>query len=188
MVRIIGGTFKGRRLRTFRGPKVRLTKDIVKEALFDILGKRIVGASFLDLYAGSGSIGIEALSRGAGRVAFCEKDPAGVDVIKHNLAKLNYRDKCDIYRGDALNLLGKINGKFDIIFLDPPYNGDLLRKSLQILSTSGIIKEDGLVIAEHHKSTDLTKAIGSLSLTRQAKYGDTVLSFYRYPLNEEVLK
>lgn len=201
MIRIIGGTFKGRRLKTFKprkipkgsirgegmsrrrrgSPKaaVRFTADRVKEALFDILGQRIVDSSFLDLYAGSGSIGIEALSRGARRVTFCEKDPGGIDIIKHNLVKLKCQQRCEVYRGDAIELSERIKGHFDIAFLDPPYrNGKVIGKILQIISRSGILKEAGLVIAEHHKSTNLAKGIGRFALTRQARYGDTVLSFY----------
>jgi len=162
--------------------KMRPTPMRVKEALFNILGNGVVGSSFLDLYAGSGQIGIEALSRGAKEVIFVDNHPSAIRLIRTNLGFLHSEEDLKIPRNNvlrAISNLSKEKKRFDIIFLDPPYESRLVKNTLQALAKSDILKTTTLVIAEHHKSLNLDKEIGSLERVRQEKYGDTVLSFYK---------
>ena len=181
-MKIIGGEFGGRRLKALKSIKMRPTPMRVKEALFNILCNRVVGSSFLDLYAGSGQIGIEALSRGAKEVIFVDNHPSAIRLIRTNLGFLPYEKSPKIPRNNvlrAISSLSKEKKRFDIIFLDPPYESRLVKNTLQALAKSDILKITTLVIAEHHKSLNLDKEIGSLGRVRQERYGDTVLTFYQ---------
>ena len=154
----------------------------VKEALFNILGNRVVGSSLLDLYAGSGQMGIEALSRGAKEVVFIDNHPSAVRLIHTNLGFLHLEEGLKIPRNNVLKAIGNLSKekkRFDIIFLDPPYESRLVKNTLQVLAKSDILKTTTLIIAEHYKSLDLDKEIGSLERVRQERYGDTVLTFYQ---------
>ena len=176
-MRIISGKFKGR---IINAPKhIRPTQDNVKKGLFDILGD-MQGLSFLELYAGSGSVGIEALSLGAGEAVFVEQDRACVKQLKENLAFLGLPDEgiipLDVAQGvEIIRKRGKI---FDVIFLDPPYYKEIAKKTLQILEACDILGARGFIIIQHFKKDILPETTGKLSLFRQVKYGDTVLSFY----------
>ncbi|MBU4310026.1 16S rRNA (guanine(966)-N(2))-methyltransferase RsmD [bacterium] len=181
-MKIIGGEFGGRRLKALKSIKMRPTPMRVKEALFNILCNRVVGSSFLDLYAGSGQMGIEALSRGAKEVIFVDNHPSAIRLIRTNLGFLPYEKSPKIPRNNVLRVissLSKEKKRFDIIFLDPPYESRLVKNTLQALAKSDILKITTLVIAEHHKSLNLDKEIGSLGRVRQERYGDTVLTFYQ---------
>ena len=181
-MKIIGGEFRGRRLKTLKSVKMRSTPMRVKEALFNILGNRVAGSSFLDLYAGSGQIGIEALSRGAKEVIFVDNHPSAISLIRTNLGFLPDEKSPKIPRNNVLRAIGNLSRKkkiFDIIFLDPPYKSRLVRNTLQPLAKSDILKTTSLVIAEHHKTLALDKEIGFLNQVRQERYGDTVLTFYQ---------
>ncbi len=181
-MRIIGGEFRGRRLKTLKSVKMRPTPMRVKEALFNILGNRVIGSSFLDLYAGSGQIGIEALSRGAKEVIFIDNHPSAIRLIHTNLGFLHSEEGLKIPRNNvlkAIDNLSKGKKKFDIIFLDPPYESRLVKNTLQALAKSDILKTTTLVIAEHHKFLDLDREINSLIQIRKERYGDTILAFYK---------
>jgi len=177
-MRITTGIYKGRRINM---PKdIRPTQEKVRKALFDILGD-ISGLSFLEVFAGSGAIGIEALSRGAKEVVFIEKDKKCSQAIKDNLMLLGYLG----YRVIGLDTLEAIkrisqkDDKFNIIFLDPPYYKDLAKKTLKILGAYDILAPNGFIIVQHFKKESLPGVQGDLILFKQAHYGDTVLSFYR---------
>ena len=181
-MKIIGGEFKGRRLKTLKSVKMRPTPMRVKEALFNILSNRVIGSSFLDLYAGSGQIGVEALSRGAEEVIFIDNHPSAIRLIRTNLGFLHPEESLKIPRNNvlkAIDNLSKEKKRFDIIFLDPPYESRLVKNTLQALAKSDILKTTTLVIAEHHKSLNLDREINSLIQIRQERYGDTVLTFYQ---------
>jgi 16S rRNA (guanine(966)-N(2))-methyltransferase RsmD len=181
-MKIIGGEFRGRRLKALKSVKMRPTPMRVKEALFNILGNRVVGSSFLDLYAGSGQIGIEALSRGAKEVIFVDNHPSAIRLIRTNLGFLHPEEGLKIPRNNvlkAIDNLSKAKKRFDIIFLDPPYKSRLVKNTLQALAKSDILKTPTLVIAEHHKFLVLDKEIDLLERVRQERYGDTVLTFYQ---------
>ncbi len=178
-MRIIAGKYKNRLL---IGPKnIRPTQDIVKKSLFDILGD-MSGVSFLDLYAGSGAIGIEALSRGSEKTYLVESNRGCISDIGTNLEKLNIGQECRVIELDAVEAIKKLHAKsekFDIIFLDPPYYGDLAKKALQTIGAYDILAPCGWIIVQHYKKDPVCLEEGSFSVFRKTKYGDTFLSFYK---------
>ena len=180
-MRIIGGSLKGRTIFAPRGRLLRPTSEKVREALFDILQPRIVGATFFDLFAGVGAIGIEALSRGSSGVVLVEKNPTAIQFIRRNLQVHQLSDRARAYSTDALSFLARPpanRGRADLVFLDPPYSGDLIRKTLPRLASSDMIHSDSWVIVEHHHKQEIDEEIGDLRLFRQRRYGETLLSFY----------
>lgn len=177
-MRVSGGIGRGRRLKVPAGSGVRPTSDKVKQALFNILGEKVAGAAFLDLYAGAGGVGIEALSRGADRVVFVDVSRDSLNVIKHNIEQTGFGERAEVVAAKAEAFLKKPAGPFDIVFLDPPYAGEL-QPLLDRISEVGILKPDGIVIAEHFKKQPSPERAGGIALFREAKYGDTVLAFYK---------
>jgi 16S rRNA (guanine(966)-N(2))-methyltransferase RsmD len=173
-VRIIAGEFRGRKLKSVPGLDVRPTPDRLREALFNVLAPRIAGTVFLDAYAGSGAVGIEALSRGASRVILIERLAQALEIIRENLQSLGIRDKVTLVRGRASALLSVHPA--DIAFLDPPYDLiDEYAASLHALSTSHC----PLAIAQHATCLQLEDRYGDLTKTRVLKQGDNSLSFFR---------
>jgi 16S rRNA (guanine966-N2)-methyltransferase len=179
-MRVTGGTGKGRKLKVPAGSRVRPTSDKVKQALFNILGQKVEGALFLDLFAGTGGIGIEALSRGAGRVVFVVDSRDSLKVIKKNVEQTGFVEHAQIVASKAETFLKKTSEQFDIVFLDPPYSL-ALEPLLKVLAESGILKLDSILIAEHFKKQPSIEHTGNLALYREAQYGDTVLTFYKLP-------
>lgn len=180
-MRVIAGQARGRRLKSPHGMQVRPTIDRVKEALFNIIGPAIVDKKFLDLYAGTGNIGIEALSRGAARSIFAEKEPRNVKLIRENLALCGLTADGQVYQctvQEAISRLGASGERFDYIFLDPPYNRQLIEPTLTAVMQYHIIGENGLVIAEHGRREEICQAVEGLACFRQSNYGDTTLSFF----------
>jgi 16S rRNA (guanine(966)-N(2))-methyltransferase RsmD len=180
-VRVIAGIARGRKLKGFRGWDIRPTPDQVKEALFNILGARIAGSHFLDLCAGTGAIGLEALSRGAQRVIWVEYKQKACQLIEENRQRCGFTTqgilmRCDVLR--AIPLLEKAGERFDFIFLDPPYRSPLAEQILQKLATSHLLAPAGLVIAEHSEYTTLASQYGALKQGRQKVFGQVTLSFY----------
>ena len=160
------------------GLRVRPTSDKVKQALFNILGGKVEGAHFLDLFAGIGGIGIEALSRGAERVVFVDDARDSLHIVKHNIEQTGFSTRAQVVASKAEAFLKKTSEQFDIVFLDPPYSL-ALEPVLNGLAESGILKPDAVVIAEHFKKQPAPVKAGKLTLFREAQYGDTVLAFYR---------
>ncbi|MGE5173496.1 MAG: 16S rRNA (guanine(966)-N(2))-methyltransferase RsmD [Betaproteobacteria bacterium] len=177
-MRVTGGIGRGRRLKVPSGSRVRPTSDKVKQALFNILGDRVANADFLDLYAGAGGIGIEALSRGAGRVVFVDSSRGSLAVIKQNIEQTGFRDRAQVVPAKAEAFVRKSSESYDIVFLDPPY-AEEMQPLLELVAGSGIVKPDGVVVAEHFKKQPSPEKAGSLTLYREARYGDTVLAFYK---------
>ena len=172
---------------------VRPTADRVKESVFSILQEQIVDANFLDLCAGTGSMGIEALSRGAKHVTFLERDPRCIEIIERNLHTCGLLTESqaryhllrrDVVKGIAY--LCKCSTMFEIIYFDPPYGVDLAGGSqlyttcLPLLAGSSLLCIDGILLIEHAKQYIVPEAVGGLKRSRQARYGDTVISFYEY--------
>lgn len=177
-MRITSGKYKGRIIEAAKG--IRPTEDRVRKALFDILGD-IKGLSFLEIFAGSGAVGFEAVSRGVKELTLVEYNRNCLRAINKNIESLKER-ACQIYgqeADDAIRTLGKENKKFDIIFLDPPYYKELTKKTLQTLKAYDILTPYGIIAVQHFKKENLPKESGDLALFKQAKYADTVLSFYR---------
>ena len=191
-MRVISGTFKGRKLIPPKGLTIRPTPDKVKGAIFNILGDRIIESSFLDLFAGTGAIGIEALSRGAKEIIFVDDNIKAINLIKENLSRCKMQDaRCKIVKENAVEFIKSVGqgfspAKFDFIFLDPPYKTDLGEKALIEISSFNILKEDGEIIWEHYYKTPplppplLKGGEGELQLKRTICYGDTALSFFSY--------
>jgi len=172
-VRVIGGEFRSRVLKSVPGLDVRPTPDRLREALFNILAPRITGVVFADLYAGTGAVGIEALSRGASQAIFAETNRAAVGVLRENLKSLGLERRAELRQGRATALIGRITA--DIVFLDPPY--DLHSEYETALTKLGEIPPS-LVIVQHDARLKLAPTYGALQQTRVLRQGDNCLSFY----------
>lgn len=177
-MRIIAGTARGRRLLAPKGDRVRPTLDRVREALFNILAFRIEGASFLDLYAGSGANGIEALSRGASLAAFVDNHPESQTCIQKNLEITGFSQHSRVLRYPLPQELGRIPGAYDIIFADPPYGFQGHGELLDAIATTGRLAPGGEVIIEHLRKSPLPETVSTLRQTQTRHYGATALSFY----------
>jgi 16S rRNA (guanine966-N2)-methyltransferase len=172
-MRIIGGEFRSRVLKSLPGLDVRPTPDRLREALFNVLAPRIAGTTFADLYAGTGAVGIEAISRGAFKAIFVEQSHAAVRVIRENLQELRIGTRAEVLHGRATAILSKVEA--DIVFLDPPYR--LEREYESVLTLLGE-KPPPLVIAQHAPRLKLQESYGALHRTRVLRHGDNALSFY----------
>jgi len=179
-MRVIGGTSRGRRLAGPRGLEVRPTADHVKEALFNILADRMVGARFLDLFAGTGNIGIEALSREARQATFVESNPAVSRLLRANLRRCGFERCADVHLMPVSRFLKHCREPaYDIIFLDPPYQTQEAEQVLPSLGRDAIIRPNGVVVVEHFHKSPLDERIGHLALVKTYRYGDTCLSVFR---------
>jgi len=181
-LRVIAGTAKKRRLKSPGNLPVRPTADRVKEALFNILNLRVPGCSFADLYAGTGGVGIEALSRGAGKVLFAEKDPRVARLLAENIKLTGLNNKAEIVHCDvdlALRRVAQRCEKYDIIFADPPYRQGLAATMLNTLARYPVWQVDVLIVLETDSNEELPEDTGVFVLWRREKYGDTALSFYQ---------
>jgi 16S rRNA (guanine(966)-N(2))-methyltransferase RsmD len=184
-MRIIAGTFRSRALEAPAGLATRPTSDRLRETLFNVLAPRIEGAVFLDLYAGSGAVGIEAVSRGAAQVTFVEWAPAALKVLRANLARLGLTEGFRIHAGSVGSLLRKSHAGaavgFDVVFLDPPYDAaEEYAAALGLLggASAGLLAAGAVVIAEHRRKERLEVQYDRLKRTRLLEQGDAALSFY----------
>jgi len=174
---ITGGKDKGRRIKTVNDKIVRPTSSKVRMSIFNMIQSSIEGAKVLDLFAGSGVLGIESISRGAGEAVFVEKDRTVAKFLKENLTNLGINHS--LFVTDALNFLKKeqeIN--FDIIFIDPPYASDLVEKSVELIINRNLLAKNGLITIEYKADRDLSQIVNKFNLmaVKQKKYGDTVIS------------
>lgn len=179
-MRIIAGAFKGRRLASVRG-KMRPTPDRVREAIFNILGEVVPGARVLDLFAGTGALGLEALSRGARLAVFVEEHPASLAVLRKNLETLGLAEHVEVLPlpvKAGLRKLAQRGGEFDLVFLDPPYGSGLAEASLRDLAALPILSPSARVVAEHSRWEVLPERVGPLGLMELRRYGDTQVAFY----------
>jgi 16S rRNA (guanine(966)-N(2))-methyltransferase RsmD len=179
-LRIIAGSAKGQRIETPPGSDLRPTTDRVREALFSILQPRLEGAAFLDLFAGTGLNGFEALSRGAGRVTFIEADPKAAAQLRATSDRLGFGARATIYGSRLPQALAQLrDGPFDIVYLDPPYHVGLYEPVLQALAAQELLAPEGVIVCEHHpKSAVLPQAIGPWKQSRLARYGSSALAFF----------
>lgn len=174
-MRIISGKYRGMKLNEFTVGGIRPTADRVKESVFNILGAKVADSRVLDLFCGSGNLGIECLSRGAAEVVFNDNSPASIAVLKGNIARIgekNYK----VYNLDYSLCLAKA-GAFDLIFLDAPYASPAGYNALEIIGKSGLLKQDGIVIYERDRS--FAGEIKGLELYDERKYGKTYISFFK---------
>ncbi len=180
-MRVIAGIHKGKRLRSSNGLQVRPTSDRLRETLFNILAPSIAGTDFLDLCAGSGAVGIEALSRGAARATFVERSRRALVALVENLARCGIGDEAELVQRDALSALKQFiqaGRRFDFIFCDPPYAAPLYLPLLELLGTQPLLKTDGQLIIEHHAKHPNVESIGSLRRFRVIRQGESALSFF----------
>ena len=176
-MRVITGSAKGRRLDTLEGTDVRPTTDMVKEAVFSAIQFDIEGRAFLDLFAGCGQIGIEAVSRGAKSSTFIDSNPNAISVIKGNLSKTGFTDKAKVIKGEYSSFLASTKEKFDIAFLDPPYRLNILNDALNTVTS--VMSNHGIIICEHPSDVTVPESVNGFSLEKQRKYSKIIISIYR---------
>ena len=178
-MRIISGTARGTKLYTLEGETTRPTLDRVKESLFNIIQSKIQDCTFLDLFSGSGAIGLEAASRGAKKSILCDKSKDAIKIIKKNIEKTHLENKVEIINKDYKELLKNDTKKIDIVYIDPPYKTDYIFESLRIIIENNILKGNGLIILETDEAERVLKQVNELELKviDQRKYGRAHLIF-----------
>lgn len=182
-MRVIAGKWKGRRLISVPGLSTRPTTDKVKESLFSMIGPFFDGGIGLDLFAGTGGLGIEALSRGMDRVIFIDRDGKAIETIHANIRQLKAEEQAEIYRSDAdraLNLLQKKGIRFHLVLMDPPYAKEENTYFLQRLVRAQLLAPEAVVVVEREKEREITDVPSPLQMWKEHQYGDTVISIYRY--------
>lgn len=175
-MRVIAGRYRGLNLADFLGKDIRPTADRVKESLFNILMSRITGARVLDLFCGSGSLGIECLSRGAGHVCFNDISPASIAVLRRNLAKLKGQESYSVTTLGYGECLKSMRGKFDVIFIDPPYAHETGVRSLELIAEMKLLAEGGVAVYERDRA--FFGDVCGLQKTDERRYGKTYLTFF----------
>lgn len=178
-MRVIAGSARGKRLVVPPGLAVRPTLDRVRESLFNILAPHLEGARFLDLFAGSGAIAIEAISRGAARAVLVENNREALAAIERNLATTGFSERADLRRLNLPEGLAKVGGVYDFVFIDPPYEFDRHAELLTQLQDGRMLEPDAWVIVEHRTQDGMPEQVGALARGRVKIYGQTALTFYR---------
>ena len=180
-VRIIGGEKRGHKLAEWHGAGIRPLRDRVRTSLFDILGERVVGAEFLDLFAGTGAVGLEALSRGARAATFVDSSAKAIRIIRENLRRLGYQGRARVIRADALEAvrtLARRGSRFDIVFVGAPYQSDLALRAAAALGAFTPLYPGATVVVELFHKTEPAERYGELALESVRDYGETRLAFY----------
>ena len=182
-IRIIGGELKGRKLVTVRGLKTRPTADRVRESIFNILGDSVRGARVLDLYAGTGAMGIEALSRGAESVLFADDHQAALTALKKNIKTCSLQSRANTIKWNILNNLNVIRSHspaFDLVFLDPPYNKNMIAPTLPNLDASRCLQNKSRLAFEHSPLEPIPENLPAFKISDRRRYGKTLVSFLSY--------
>lgn len=184
-MRISAGSAKGRKVTLSKsllgdktGDSLRPTSAKVRQALFNILSDKVSGSGFLDLYAGSGTVGLEALSRGAVNVVFVERNQARFKAIRNTVDRFGFTDRTEVIKDDALRFLKIEDREFDIIFIDPPYGSDDTGKVFELIGVKDMLKDSGVIVWEHSSKKTPPEEMGKLRHIRSYRYGDTALSLY----------
>jgi len=185
-MRVIAGKYKGRKLYSPEDSSVRPTSDRAKEAVFSILTNKLYGARVLDLFAGSGGLGIEALSRGASYCLFADASRRSLDLVRRNLQHCKVEEKTAVAAGDYQRTLGSLGRRigegleepFDIIFLDPPYDAGYLEEAIRGIAEGGLLADGGVIVAEHRKQTSLPETLCGFVKTKERRYGVVSRSIY----------
>lgn len=184
-MRVITGSARGCRLKELEGMETRPTTDRVKEGLFNIIQFDIEGRKVLDLFAGTGQLGIECLSRGAASAVFVDRRTDAVKLIRENLKATRLSDKARVVSGDSMEFLKSLRESFDLIFLDPPYEAGLLEPAIAHIAKFDILSPHGIIVAEHPVGMALPALAAPYRLHRTYRYGKIALSLYRRGGNEE---
>ena len=177
-MRVITGKARGRKLREPAGMNIRPTTDMVKESVFNIIQFKTEGARVLDLFAGTGQLGIEALSRGAEECVFVDKSEEALKLVRENLKITGLEDRARVVRGDSLSYL-RSGEKFDIVFVDPPYDTDLLDQSLNLATGFDILRENGIIICESRKEKPVPPPAREGYSAKEYRYGRIKLTVFR---------
>lgn len=186
-MRVVAGERKGMPLKAIDGNTTRPTTDKVKESIFSMIGPFFNGGIALDLFAGSGGLGIEVLSRGADQAIFIEKDARAYSILKENIKKCRYEERTELYRNDAtraVKALLKRDIIVDYLFLDPPYHKTEYYNLVQTLVDANKLSDQAIILCEHSKEVNLPDAYGEFQLVRQETYGGTIISIYRHQMEE----
>ncbi len=181
-MRVISGKVRGLKLNTPKNDDVRPTTDRVKESLFNIINSYIMDSEVLDLFAGTGSLGIECLSRGAAGCVFVDSSRESLQVVKSNIKKARMENESIVINTtyqDAIKKLSIQNKKFDLIFMDPPYYKDMFVDALSRIGENNLLQEDGLIVVEHDSKEILPEQIGNIIKTKIKKYGNTTITLYQ---------
>ena len=181
-MRVISGKVRGLKLDTPKNDDVRPTTDRVKESLFNIINPYVIDSNVLDLFAGTGSLGIECLSRGALSATFVDVSKDSINIVKSNVKKARVENESTILNLDfktAIDRLNVQNKKFDIIFMDPPYYKNMFIDALSNIDNSNLLSEDGIIVVEHDTKDKFIDKIGRLEKIKEKKYGNTTLTFYK---------
>jgi 16S rRNA (guanine966-N2)-methyltransferase len=182
-VRVIAGTAKGRLLKAVPGNGTRPTTDKVKEAIFNMIGPYFDGGLGLDLFAGTGGLGIEALSRGMERVIFIDMEKTSIQVVEDNLQTLGFKEQSEVYRNEAqraIQVFAKRGLKFDLIFLDPPYRMKQVDEILLQMQQMEILQDEAVVLVEHEAGHAYADEIGRFHVRKRTAYGETAITIYHY--------
>ena len=181
-MRIIGGSHRGRKLVEWEESRIRPMRDFVRSALFNILSDIVPGAAFLDLYSGTGSVGLEALSRGARSCTFVDASAQACAIVRRNLDALDLLATGQVFEGDSLVVIDELKRRgrrFDVVFIGPPYYRELVPTTLGALGDGQLLSDDPVVVGEIHQTEQAGEAYGVLSLVDARRYGDNRLLFYR---------
>lgn len=176
-MRIISGSRRGHKLLEFDGMAVRPTTDRVKESIFNLIQEYVTDSVCLDMFAGSGALSFEAVSRGAERAVLLDKDKRSIDIIRKNAESLSFEKVCEIRNEDCFEYAKRTGEKFDIIFLDPPYNKGFIEPALKTIVENDLLTDDGIVVLESD-DTDFSDEPEGLSVLKQRKYGRTYITVY----------
>ena len=181
-MRISAGAQRNRRLRSARGLRTRPTSDRIRQAIFNVLGPAIAGMRVLDLFAGSGAFGLDALSRGAAAATFIERDPAALASLRANVTALGVAERAEVFGEEVAHALPRLIGegaRFECVFLDPPYTGDLAATTLEALAPGAFLSENAVLIVQAFHKTAVPERCGALVRTWQRRYGDSQVLIYQ---------
>lgn len=190
-MRIITGSAKGCRLKAPKGLATRPTADRVKESVFNILSNAVMEAEVLDIFAGTGNLGLEALSRGAAKAVFVDKSSESIKIIKENAEQTRLVSQTEIIKGDVIACLERLARQainFDLVFCDPPYSKGLVQQSLLVLDRLDILNDEALLVIEHDSKDDINLLLEHINLIRSERYGATTISFFRFNKNKRNAK
>lgn len=181
-MRVISGKVRGLKLNTPKNEDVRPTTDRVKESLFNMINPYIMESNVLDLFAGTGSLGIECLSRGANNCVFVDVSKESISIVKSNIKKARVENESTVLNLDFKDAIGRLKvqgNKFDVIFMDPPYYKNMFIDALLKIDDTSLLNEDGIIVIEHDSKDVFPESIGRLEKTKDKKYGNTTITFYK---------
>ncbi|MEL7564509.1 MAG: 16S rRNA (guanine(966)-N(2))-methyltransferase RsmD [Dehalobacterium sp.] len=179
-MRVISGQARGRILKAPKGFATRPTSDRVKEAIFNVLSSKIAGSAVLDVFAGTGGLGIEALSRGAEHAVFIEKNREAWLTVQKNLDITGFSKYAQVFLGDFALILSRLKKKFDLVFLDPPYNKNLIQPAVSLIIGLGLLKDYGVIIVETNSKLREQPELAEITLVKESVYGDTAVLYYQF--------